>query len=65
FPEIFRRSGSVSDADVVAGLAVTGYFLRRHVFDVLERPFPEARGRLIDRLTKNGAALNESGRVTG
>jgi DNA repair protein RecO (recombination protein O) len=52
FPEVFRRTGPVADADVVAGLAVTGYFLRRHVFDVLDRPLPEARDRLISRLSR-------------
>jgi len=60
FPEVFRRTGPVSDEDVVAGLAVTGYFLRRHVLEVLERPFPEARERLIQRL---GRGKRESGEV--
>ncbi len=62
FPEVFRRTGPVSDADVVAGLAVTGYFLRRHVFDVLGRPLPEARDRLLDRLSRGewgGLKLSE------
>jgi len=55
FPEVFRRTGPAPDADVVAGLAVTGYFLRRHVLDVLGRPFPEARDRLIERLGRTRA----------
>jgi DNA repair protein RecO (recombination protein O) len=58
FPEVFRRKGAVADTDVVAGLAVTGYFLRRHVFEVLGRSLPEARDRLIDRLARGGKTTN-------
>jgi DNA repair protein RecO (recombination protein O) len=50
FPEIFRRTKPGSGADVVAGLDVTGYFLQRHVLE--GKPFPEARARLIDRLSR-------------
>lgn len=50
FPEVFRRTSVVAGADVVAGLDVTGYFLQRHVLD--GKPFPEARSRLIDRLSR-------------
>jgi len=50
FPEVFRRTSVGSGADVVAGLDVTGYFLQRHVLD--GKPFPEARSRLIDRLSR-------------
>ncbi len=50
FPEVFRRTGVASAEDVVAGLAVTGYFLERHVLE--GRGFPEARGRLIERLSR-------------
>lgn len=59
FPEVFRRTGPVSDADVVAGLAVTGYFLQRHVLDGLGRPMPDARQRLIDRLGRSAAGHGE------
>jgi DNA repair protein RecO (recombination protein O) len=60
FPEVFRREGSATDADVVAGLAVTGYFLRRHVFEVLGRPLPEARERLISRLSRGPGKTDEA-----
>ncbi len=59
FPEVFRRTSPPSNADVVAGLAVTGYFLRQHVFDSLGRPSPDARNRLIDRLTRVAGDLGD------
>lgn len=59
FPEVFRRDGVGSPQDVVAGLAVTGYFLERHVLE--GREFPEARGRLIERLSKARVGNDETG----
>lgn len=59
FPEVFRRTGMASYEDVVAGLGVTGYFLERHVLD--GRGFPEARGRLIERLSKARVGNDENG----
>lgn len=52
FPEVFRRVRVAPPEDVVAGLDVTGYFLQRHVLE--GKPFPDARGRLIDRLCRRG-----------
>jgi len=52
FPEIFRRVDAGNVTDVVAGLFVTGYFLQQHVLDLLGKPFPEARERLINRLNR-------------
>ncbi len=59
FPEVFRRRGVAAMEDVVAGLAVTGYFLERHVLE--GRGFPEARGRLIERLSKARVGNDENG----
>lgn len=53
FPEVFRRTNVATPSDVVAGLDVTGYFLRQHIFDPSGRPFPEARERLIQKLVRN------------
>ncbi len=52
FPDVFRRVEVAEATDVVAGLAVTGYFLRQRIFGPLGAPFPEARDRLIQRLTR-------------
>jgi DNA repair protein RecO (recombination protein O) len=37
-------------ADIADGLALTGYFLSRHVFAPLERKPPPARTRFVDRM---------------
>lgn len=59
FPEVFRRTAVAGVEDVVAGLAVTGYFLERHVLE--GRGFPEGRGRLIERLSKARVGNDENG----
>lgn len=38
--------------DIVAGLALTGYFLERHLFDNLHARMPSARQVLLDRLAR-------------
>jgi len=38
------------DADLRAGLDLTGFFLERHAFGLHHRPLPPARLRLLDRL---------------
>lgn len=52
FPEVFRRREAAAAADVLAGLDVTGYFLRRHVFEGAGRRTPEARHLLMERLRR-------------
>ncbi|MSP68096.1 MAG: DNA repair protein RecO [Alphaproteobacteria bacterium] len=37
---------------IVAGLALTGYFLERHLFTAGERHLPSARLRLVERLSR-------------
>jgi len=38
--------------DILAGLRLTGSFLERHLFAALDRPVPEARQSLVDRLSR-------------
>ena len=40
-------------AQLLAGLRLTGAFLRRHLFDASDRPMPEARDRLLARLARS------------
>jgi DNA repair protein RecO (recombination protein O) len=47
----FLREGSAGDRQaVVAGLALTGYFLERHALSPQGKAMPAARMRLVDRL---------------
>lgn len=52
-PFLIERStnGSATPADIIDGLALTGYFLARHVYGPQERDLPAARQRLAARLT--------------
>jgi DNA repair protein RecO (recombination protein O) len=38
---------NVSTSDIIDGLSLTGYFLKQHVFNQLNRKAPGARERLI------------------
>ena len=52
----FLRSGDVGDTDVrdiLQGLKLSGYFLERNLFTPHSRTVPQARGRLVERLTKH------------
>ncbi len=50
-PPFLLQSGIAGNAaDVISGLALTGYFLERHVFDGAT---PDARHRLVERLRKS------------
>ncbi len=60
-PRFLSRPGEApADGDIVAGLALTGHFLERHVFAALHRELPQARLNLMERLSRalrrNGAA---------
>jgi DNA repair protein RecO (recombination protein O) len=51
-PAFLRNSGgSATAGEIVAGLALTGYFLERHVFAVHGRATPESRARLVRLLS--------------
>lgn len=52
-PSCLMGQGPADRADMVQGLAVTGHFLLRGLDPVLHgKPLPEARGRLIDLLSR-------------
>ena len=43
--------------DIAAGFRLTGYFLSQRLFADLNRPVPEARGLMIDRLERAGKVV--------
>ena len=49
-PQFLTGSGEPTPEGVIAGLELTGYFLRRHVFAPAGRNLPRARDRLADIL---------------
>lgn len=55
-PFLLGAQAGVKDGDVRNGLALTGHFLARCVFDPLNRPLPEARDRMVERLRSAGLA---------
>ena len=53
-PQAFREPGPMTRADVVVGLALTGYFLERGLSPTPgDHPMPEARSRLIAALSRS------------
>lgn len=44
--------GEVSLGDILQGLKLSGYFIERHLFAAHDRPMPQARARLVERLAK-------------
>ena len=52
-PPVLLGQGEGTDADAADGLRLTGYFLQNHLAAQMgDRPLPEARARLIDRITR-------------
>ena len=51
-PPFLASGGGPVAGDIRSGLALTGYFLERHVFEPLSRPLPRARHRLADRVAR-------------
>jgi len=49
-PRFLVDGGEGDPADVIGGLALTGYFLDRHVLSAHGLTFPPARDRLVERL---------------
>jgi DNA repair protein RecO (recombination protein O) len=49
-PFLLASQGGLAPGDVGAGLAITGHFLERFVFNPLNKPLPPARVWLIDKL---------------
>ncbi len=52
-PPVLRGEGAAEDAEIVAALGVTGYFLGEKLAKTLgERPLPQARARLVEELAR-------------
>lgn len=51
-PGFLIGAGTAGEADILAGLRLTGYFLDRHVLAPHDRGMPAARTRLVDRLSR-------------
>jgi DNA repair protein RecO (recombination protein O) len=49
-PRFLLGPGAADQAQIQAGLRLTGSFLQRHLFDAGERPLPSARDRLLRQL---------------
>ena len=49
-PLFLIRDSEFSNIDILNGLNLTGYFLKRNVFDQLNLGLPAARERLVDRI---------------
>ncbi|WGF90660.1 DNA repair protein RecO [Marinivivus vitaminiproducens] len=60
-PAFLRDDGPVDDASVLAGLRLTGHFLRRHMLEPLDRAMPDARDRLIALLAKRAGLADNDG----
>jgi DNA repair protein RecO (recombination protein O) len=54
---LLEEEAEASPQDVVAGLALTGHFLERHVLTPQGQTLPQARERLIGLLLRTAAAL--------
>ena len=55
-PFLLGAQAGLGEGDVRDGLALTGHFLQRCVFNPLNRPLPEARDRMVERLKSAGLA---------
>lgn len=54
-PRFMLEGGPASQADIAAGLRITGHFLAARPFAALNRPLPAARDRLYDRMARRAA----------
>ena len=55
-PFLVAAGKSASNCDVITGLKLTGYFLKRHVFEPRDLALPEARTWIIRHLQKATSA---------
>lgn len=51
-PSFLTGRGDFGPAAMCDALTMTGYFLSRHIFDMLGKPIPDARARLLDRFRR-------------
>lgn len=60
-PEFLRNKDvTISPSDIADGLKLTGHFLHAHVFQPSERKPPEARTRLVARLSRGGTPTRQA-----
>ena len=52
-PGYLLGQGEADAAGILAGLKLAGWFLGRHLFAAIDRPIPEPRQALIDRLARD------------
>jgi DNA repair protein RecO (recombination protein O) len=55
-PGFLVGGGPARPADIAAGLALTGFFLDRHLFAPHQKRLPDLRARLVERLRRAEAA---------
>ncbi|HWE98584.1 MAG TPA: DNA repair protein RecO [Caulobacteraceae bacterium] len=53
-PFMISAQQGLGSGDIGDGLAITGWFLQKHVFDLVDRPLPPARERFVARLAEEG-----------
>lgn len=53
-PFMLGAQAGLADGDVGAGLALTGHFLEQFVFHPQNRPLPQARSWMVDKLSEAG-----------
>jgi DNA repair protein RecO (recombination protein O) len=51
-PPVLRGEGEAEDAEIAIALRTTGYFLENPLAQSLGQPVPEARGRLVDLISR-------------
>lgn len=54
---LLSSQGGIENHDIANGIALTGYFLERHVYNPQNKPLPEVRSRLLQAMS--GASKNE------
>lgn len=55
-PSFLAGRGNASPQAIRDALDLTGFFMGRHVFDILNKPIPDARTRLADRFRRESEA---------
>lgn len=51
-PPVLRGEGEAGDEEILIALRTTGFFFEAHLAKSLHQPVPEARGRLLDLLSR-------------
>ncbi len=51
-PPVLRGEGEAGDEEILIALRTTGFFFEAHLAKSLHQPAPEARGRLLDLLSR-------------